>query len=893
VRHTPVVCLLLFASLAPALASAEVIWIEGEKPVQSTMNRHPWWYDQVKRRAFSGGDFISNFNQDKVGEAEYEASAAKAGTYEFWVRANPVAATMSYRLNGGEWTAIDLANGAQGGENVAADGKPDLRFIAWFHVGKVKLQEGKNTLRFRMDSKNSNHGYIDCFVLANEPFKPQGILKPNEIAEATKRLEEENRGWFVFEPPADKDAAKGLDLRSLNEQFAGEGGFIKADGSRFVHSKTGKPVRFWAVNGPSESAKDRDSLARVAKTLARYGVNLVRAHGRVCDDNGEVDPARIKHLIDIVETMKAEGIYTHLSIYFPLWLAPKPGTPWLEGYDGKKNPFAALFFNKDFQAQYRKWWTALLTTPSPTTGKPLTADPALFGLEIINEDSYLFWTFSPEGIPDPQLRILEKMFCDWLKAKYGTLDKALEAWKGLGDKRDNLAAGRMGFRHLWNMFMEKTARDKDTTRFLVENLRTFYEETYAFLRGLKYRGMITASNWTTASPQVFGPLEKYTYTVTDFIDRHGYFDCNHKGDNAGWSIRDGHTYCDRSALRFEAEEPGKPKWFSHPIMDPSYNNKPSMISEIAFCRPNRYRSEAPLFFAAYGALQGSDVIVQFALDSQSWSVKPNFFMQPWTIMTPATFGQFPAAALIYRQGLVDEGRMMVDLNLKLDDLMDLKGTPLPQDASLDLLRLTDVPQGGEFKPGEAIDPLVHLVGRTNVNFTKEGGPNTIVDLHPYIDRKAQTVVSSTGQVKLDYGKGLLTINAPGAQGISGSLRDAGTAQLADVSIASDLPLGHIIAVSMDGQPLAKSSRILLQAMTEEKASKFQTAPAGKMQKRIVNIGQDPWMVKEVHGTVRLKRADAGSLRVFALDHAGYATRVVGNADTIRLEPTTLYYLIRP
>src|SRR5262249_51521751 len=92
-----------------------------------------------------------------------------------------------------------------------------------------------------------------------------------------------------------------------------------------------------------------------------------------------------------------------------------------------------------------------------------------------------------------------------------------------------------------------------------------------------FRGVITASNWATASPQVFGPLEKYSYTVTDFIDRHGYFGCRGQGESAEWSLRDGHTYADRSALRFEPEEPGKPKLFLHPVMDPSYDNKTSMI----------------------------------------------------------------------------------------------------------------------------------------------------------------------------------------------------------------------------------------------------------------------------------------------------------------------------
>ena len=93
--------------------------------------------------------------------------------------------------------------------------------------------------------------------------------------------------------------------------------------------------------------------------------------------------------------MKAEGIYSHFSIYFPLWLKPKPETPWLTGYDGRKPPFAALFFNTDFQKLYREWWKALLLTPDPSTGTRLIDDPAVAGLEIINEDSYLFWTFNP------------------------------------------------------------------------------------------------------------------------------------------------------------------------------------------------------------------------------------------------------------------------------------------------------------------------------------------------------------------------------------------------------------------------------------------------------------------------------------------------------------------
>jgi hypothetical protein len=317
-----------------------------------------------------------------------------------------------------------------------------------------------------------------------------------------------------------------------------------------------------------------------------------------------------------------------------------------------------------------------------------------------------------------------------------------------------------------------------------------------------------------------------------------------------------------------------------------------MISETTFCRPNRYRSEAPLFYAAYGALQDTDAIVHFALDSSTWTVKPGFFMQPWTLMTPAMLGQFPAAALIYRTGLVPYGDTLVNLNLKLDDLLDLQGTPLPQDAAFDELRLKDVPSGTDIKPGNVIDPLVHFAGRTNVRFSQQGGPPVLKDLRLYIDRRGQSVTSSTGQLRLDYGRGILTINAPAAQGISGALHEVGSTDLADVVIASDMPLGHIIAVSLDGQPLAASQRILLQVMSEEKATNFQTEPVSEHVKRIKSIGQDPWLVKEFSGEVRFKRRDAAQLAVTALDSSGYPAEKTGTAEHIKLRPTAMYYLIQ-
>jgi hypothetical protein len=700
-----------------------------------------------------------------------------------------------------------------------------------------------------------------------------------------------SKGWFAFAPKADPFAESPMDLRFLNEKFAGEHGWIAAKEGRFIHSADAQPVRFWAVNGPGREDKDRAALRRTARLLAKYGVNLLRRHGAIFDKEGELDPAAVKRTIATVEEMKAEGIYSHLSIYFPLWFTPRADHPWLEGYDGQKHPFAALMFNPAFQEKYRAWWKALLTTPSEATGKTLAEDPALFGLELQNEDSFFFWTFDARNIPDPQLRLLEKQFGAWLVSKHRSLDATFARWKGQKAPRDLPAEGRIALRPLWNIFNEKTARDQDTAEFLLEVQTKFYRETVAFLRQLGFKGLITPSNWATASPEVFGPLEKLSYTTGDFIDRHGYFECNHKGENAAWSVRNGHTYSDRSALRFEASDPAKPRQFVHPVMDPHYDGKPSMISETTFCRPNRYRSEAPLYFAAYGALQDSDCIVHFAFDSNRWAVKPGFWMQQWTLMTPAMLGQFPAAALIYRRGLIAPGAVLAEVKLHKTDLLKLKGTPLPQDAALDELRLADVPKGREVKPGQRIDPLIHYAGKVNVSFVTNPPSTQVSDLAPFVDRARQRIASSTGELELNYDKGLLTINAARAQGMSGALKSAGATDLKDLDIISDLELGHMIAVALDDQPLARSSRILLQVMSEEQETGRQTEPVSATVKRIVNLGTDPWQVKALNGTVRFKRDDAAQLKVTALDFNGYPAGSAGTGQEIKLQPATIYYLI--
>jgi len=232
------------------------------------------------------------------------------------------------------------------------------------------------------------------------------------------------------------------------------------------------------------------------------------------------------------------------------------------------------------------------------------------------------------------------------------------------------------------------------------------------------------------------------------------------------------------------------------------------------------------------------------------------------------------------------------MNVSPKDLLDLKGTPLPQDAAFDELRLKDVPDGSApLQPGQRLDPLIHFAGRTRVQLTADVPGSDLKPLTPWIDHSARIVRSTTGQLVLNYGIGSLEVRAPAAQGVSGNLAARGTVDLPDFRIRSDLDLITVLAVALDAQPLSRSSRILLQVMTEERSTGWCTEPLLDGQHRITSIGRDPWQIRSPRGSVECLRSDAGSLRVTALDLNGVRRQPLGDARRIDLLPDTVYYVI--
>ncbi len=406
--------------LAAGHARAASIWVEGEGATISMVQRDPAM-DSVKKDALSGGDWASNYSAQRPGVLDYRFQVPRAGDYTFYVRACPVSASLSYSLNAGAWTAVDLSKPLDL-TNIAADGKDDLRVVAWLDLGKISLSAGANKITFRMDSPQDNHGAIDCFLFTTDEFVPKGIEKPAGSASSLPAPPPVQGSW-AFQPGRDTyDPAALLDLRSLNEKAAGEHGFIKlsADGSDFLRGD-GEPIRFWAVNTGIWETSMPELIADHARFLAKRGVNLVRWHGNITpkDKNStlaDFDKDQRDKLWRYVADMKKEGIYMTISPYWANSASPKPG--WGLPLNGGNDMHALLFFEPKLQAAYKQWLKDIYEPVNPYTGVALKDEPAVAIIQIQNEDSLLFWTIN--NLKGGDLDLLSRQFGDWLTKKYGS-----------------------------------------------------------------------------------------------------------------------------------------------------------------------------------------------------------------------------------------------------------------------------------------------------------------------------------------------------------------------------------------------------------------------------------------------------------------------------------------
>ena len=834
--------LLLFFLIANA-AWGSVIWIEGEAPASSTMHRHPWWYDQVKKDLLSGGDWISNFSDKEAGEAGYEVAVEKAGDFILWVRANPVQAGVSYRIGAaGAWTPVDLSRDVRGQQNVAADSKPDLRFIGWVKVGTVKLAAGKNTVAFRFDGKASHHGALDCFVLTDEPFSPQGITKPLSGG-AGGRPDE----WFplmVDEDPLSPESV--IDMSRRIEAPAGKHGPIIANGKDLVFADApDRPVKLWGCNANLESGRyTRGQLTRRAGYLRKFGINAVREHplfDEVSTD-GKLDAKKLAEYDWWFAELKKNGIYTVWSVFyhFPIRVTDgyEPGLfqelPEM-GSGGLRDSYGLITIAPELWKLRTTVLLELLRHRNPHTGLRYCDDPALATVEMQNEDSVFFW--NPLGeLANPgakkwpkHARKLRQLFAAWAKEQYRTDEALKAAWGGL-EAGESLAAGELRALGPWELDMEgprgalagKTRRAGDYVRFLTGLQRGLYSDCEKAIRGTGFRGQTVTTNWLSGSPAA-DPANIFSDTVGSLIDRHNYAG----GGAGGHGIGEGAIYADSHL--------GKPGAYLFGIGLKQVENKPFSLSEWTMCPPNEWKAECAPIMAFYGmGLQGWDASFHFAQSGtridDGWPRVSSYATD-----TPHYIGQFPALALALFRGDIAESPEFAARRVAEDDLYSGKG-PVRQDYY----------DGEQFKSGGpgATPAEVFAMGRVTMSFS--GGRSVTPDVAKFWNRGSKTIRSVTGQLDWDYGREVITVSAPRTHAIVGR---PGTAKIGLPALSAEVktPFVSLICTSLDDAPLAESRHILVTALARDKQAGAKYSADGK---RLEAVGTAPLLLEPVQATLQ-------------------------------------------
>ncbi len=697
---------------------------------------------------------------------------------------------------------------------------------------------------------------------------------------------------WPFEPERDSFNPRALlDLRSLNEQSAGEHGWIRTNPAGDFVRGDGRPVRFWAVNtgvGREKPFRPRPRWGRhepdldhFARWLAKRGVNMVRCHAHLNPDLkkhpkapiASVNRAECEWIWRTVAAMKKQGIYTTVS---PYWANSMQSNDKLWGTDWGGRHHGLLFFDKTLQDAYKQWLRVLFTTPAPELGgRTLAEEPALAVFQIQNEDSLLFWTVNNlKGGPRERLG---RKFAAWVRKKYGTLEKAYAAWNNQRLEGDRPEQGVLDFVNIWHMTRDARAKKQpDTPRchdqieFWTETMRAFNKDIADFIRNtLHCNVLINPGNWKTADTVLLNDAERYSYTVGDVLAVNRYFGGMHQGRARGWAIVRGDRYRSDSVLTT------RPLGF--PLNLKQAAGHPMLVTEGSWVFPSEFAAEGPFLVAVYGALTGFDGYYWFAAGTDEWTPprSANGYMPSmakWICLTPDMAGLFPGAALAYRRGYIRTGAPVVVEHRPLTDLRRLRTPRISEQSGFDPNR--DAASEAAADPDRSvIDPFAFFVGPVRTVF--EAGRTEVVDLAKYIRPVpgGKHVRSITGEIELNTGEGWCTVNAPKVQGVAAHFRKRRRFELADVSIECGNAFGSIVAVSLDDKPLATSRRVLIQVGMPCRPTGWRTRPgAGKGVKVVLDYGRAPWRI--VQPDVQIRIANSALARARVLDPNGMPVRSV-------------------
>ncbi len=387
------------------------------------------------------------------------------------------------------------------------------------------------------------------------------------------------------------------------------------------------------------------------------------------------------------------------------------------------------------------------------------------------------------------------------------------------------------------------ARFRDEGRFYYELESRYNREMYRFLRDeLKVRALIEGTNHNYGLPCLRAE------SLLDLMDCHAYWQ-HPRFPRQPWSRTDwdiGNTaMLDAPSANCISQ-----------LCRSSVAGKPFTVSEYNHPFPNEYGCEMPLLLAAYASLQDWDAVYGYTFNHR-WDDAllggdqvTGFFDIANEV---SKMVQMPTASLLFQRGDVRPANKLVtvsyDENRTYDSLKEKRWDRIGYHLDGDMSPL--LPLVHRFRV-ERFD-AAHTTSAAELGFTPPEG----------------RIASDTNELIWESGEkrtGRLTINTPRAQAAVGWIGGKAL-KTTDAEFHLGTPFCAVSLTALDGQPLARSRKILL--VTAARCAN--TGMKWNAERTSINDkwGGPPLLIEAVEGRVFLRRdPKAAPLQLIPLDGVG-------------------------
>jgi hypothetical protein len=251
---------------------------------------------------------------------------------------------------------------------------------------------------------------------------------------------------FPFYLPWDDDAETIIDLSGLLPKPAGEQGFVRATPDGQLVTDAGR-IRFWGTNATfAASFPEKAEAERIARRLAKFGVNLLRFHHmdnqsvldrrngiwKTTRPDRELDPEQLDRLDYFIYQLKQRGIYTNLNLLVsrPFNRSGDDLPAALDAVTDWKVRAVLGFFDPRMLELQQQYARDLLTHVNPYTGRAHIDEPAIAVIEINNENGLVqaYLSRQVDALPAHYRDQLGGRWNDWLRRRYASHDDLLRAW---------------------------------------------------------------------------------------------------------------------------------------------------------------------------------------------------------------------------------------------------------------------------------------------------------------------------------------------------------------------------------------------------------------------------------------------------------------------------------